>query len=295
MQLTNKFDYPEAFVRRVTQSLHKPKEDRIGVTALIDAPLVRKLMIEHWDTIVLDVDDFFKQSRGIAFHEYLQAGLPDDIEGEQLEVIEYNPLNIAFKMDIWNPTLGIIADYKTCSPYAIIFGEEKKWEQQLNIYSWAKRKQGFKVNKLIVHVFLWDWKDSDAEHDKDYPQRQFYKKELPLWTFEQQEKFVTARLDYHKEAKECTAVEKWQQNKLTIDGQSVIVSGPVYAVMQKNKKGALRLLPSHNKALEYIDEKKYETAFKSGLVYIEQRNGNCRRCTKYCNVRFVCPYSGLSQ
>lgn len=294
MKLTNKYNYPEAFVRRVTQSLHKPKEERIGVTALIDAPLIRKLMIEKWDDIVLDVDDFFKQARGIAFHEYLEAGLPDDEEGEHLEVIDYTPLNISFKMDVWNPSEGKIEDYKTCSPFAIIFGEEKKWEQQLNIYAWAKRKKGFTINHLIADAFLWEWKKYDAQRDSEYPQQQFYRKELPLWAFEEQGKFVNERMKYHQDIKECTPEEKWQQNKITVNGQSVIVNGPVYAVMQRDKKGALRLFPSHEKALEYIREKKYEKAFDSGIIYIEKRKGNCRRCSEFCFARFVCPYSGVN-
>jgi hypothetical protein len=293
MHLTNKLGYPDAYVNRVRKGIYKPKEERIGATSLIDAPMVRKLLLGKWDDIVLDVNDFFKMHRGIAWHEYLEAGLPEEVEGENLDVIEYSPLNISLKIDIWDEENGIIADYKTCSPWAIVFGQEKKWEEQLNVYAWAKRTQGFEVKKLIAYIFLWDWSSYDAGRDPNYPQQTFYTKELPLWDFAKQENFVNERLEYHSNPKECTAEEKWQQNKLSIDGQTVIVNGPVYAICKKDKKSAMRVLPSIDKCMEYIEQKNMVSAFKSGNIYIDKREGNCRRCNEYCNCRFVCPYSGL--
>ena len=292
MKLTNKLGYPAAYVARVTKGMYKPKKESIGVTSLIDAPLVRHLLIKHWDDIVLDVDDFFKMSRGTAWHEYLESEIPEDVQGEVLERIPYSKnLKISGKIDIWDEKNGIIGDYKTCSPWAIVFGQDKKWEQQLNVYAWMKRKNKTKVNKLEAYVFLWDWSKLDAGRDKNYPQRQYFTQNLPLWTFEQQQAYIDERMEYHKDPQECTAEEKWQSNKITVAGESIIVTGPVYAVKKKDRKSALRVLPSKSKAIDYICKTNLTADYSSGKIFIETREGCCRRCEEYCSVRGVCPYA----
>ena len=65
---------------------------------------------------------------------------------------------------------------------------------------------------------------------------------------------------------ECTAEERWAKPD-------------TYAVMKKGRKSALRLLPTEEKAKEYIGDQN---------LSIEFRKGVSTRCEGYCEVSQFC-------
>jgi len=169
-------------------------------------------------------------------------------------------------VDVFNKTEHLIEDYKVTSVWSFLLGDKQDWENQLNVYAYMLRLQGFTVDKLRINAILRDWQKSKVS--EDYPEIPFIAKEIPLWTFEKQEKYVMDRIKlFEKEPEECTDDEKWKR-------------GGEIALMQKGRKKALKLYSKDEIKNIQIPENQY----------FEERPVEYLRCKEYCRVRAVCPY-----
>lgn len=276
MKLTNNKNLPEEFVNSI--KLYQPKPDRMSVTHLIDEPLIRTLMIERWDDIVVDASDFVLMMLGISFHKQMENESDEHSEKKHEDLID--GITLVGKADLYRPSefghLGTIEDYKVTSVWTIIFGDRiKEWEKQLNIYAYQHRLRNLPVNKLKVHCILRDWSETRAQREKDYPKDNFVTINIPLWPFKEQERYIKDQIHYHimNPKGECSPESKWQKKT-------------TYAVMKEGRKSAIRVLDTESDALAYILNKGPKDAF------IVKRPGECTRCLRYCMVKNVCPFEG---
>lgn len=276
MILTNKFQYPDAVVGAAENQLYLPNKDIVRVSELIDSPLIKKLLIEYWDKIIIDVDEIVYSSLfGIAFHKFL-AGFEVDALVEKRWSIKIRDGILTGQTDLYK-TDGIIEDNKTQSAWAFVFGNSS-WEAQLNCYAYLIEENGYPVNELWINSFLRDWSKFEAMkgRNRDYPKHKFHKVRVPLWDKNKRIEYINKRLNLHlDEDYVCTPAERWQKKT-------------IYAVMKKGVKTARRVLDTKGQAQEYIVAKNLTSQQNSGIIYVDERKGGCIRCNDYCTVRNVC-------
>jgi len=163
---------------------------------------------------------------GTAIHKVLQENANEDIEVEKkVRLTLPNGWTLTGIIDVFNKTEHLIEDYKVTSVWSFLLGDKKEWENQLNVYAYMLRLQGYTIDRLRINAILRDWQKSKVS--EDYPEIPFVSKEIPLWTFEEQEKYVIERMRlFENEPQECSDEEKWKR-------------GGEVALMQKGRKKAL--------------------------------------------------------
>lgn len=277
MELTNHFKYPKSVVEACKEQIYHPTNEVLRVTELIDSPLVKRLMIQFWDKISIDVDEIVYSSLfGTAWHKFLSAFETGEII-EKRWSINRGGIIISGQTDIYRPDTAAIDDNKTQSAWAFVFGT-KSWEHQLNTYAQLVVENGYPVNELWINSFLRDWSKYEAMkgRNKKYPEHKFYRVKVPLWNEHKRKKFIDDRLDLHLNSKDyvCSSEERWERPT-------------TYAVKKAGVKTAKRVLNTMKEAKKWIEDKK-----PKGDISIEVRKGGCIRCEGYCWVRGVCPYKG---
>lgn len=286
MRLTNRLNYPPAYIEAANHHIYQPKPDRIGVTALITSPQTRRLVIEKWDDLVLDIEDFFTPMVGISFHNYLEKNCPEGYTAEQKWEYLINGLTLVGKADIVD---GGIEDYKLMSGWSWTFSKDEDWAEQLNCLNWLRFKNGGEHQKdiakyLRVHAFIKDWSKYQAERSSNYPQKRYFCIEIPIWPIEKTERFINRRIALHKDKNyQCSDEDKW-------------IKIEKFAVMQHGRKSALRLLDTFADAEKYILDNGITQKYTTNKIYIEQRKSEPKKCLDFCTARSVCPFAlGLNR
>jgi len=244
-----------------------PSPGRFGVLDLIGPPLIRKLRIEHWDDILVEVEDLTAMLLGSGFHLLMEKHSRDAIAEEKVE-LPYGEFVIAGKVDL--RTKEVIQDFKVTSVWSFVFGDKPEWEAQLNVYRYMLwKKYGEVPDKLQVIAIFKDWVRSKSESASDYPAAPMMGLNIPVWSLEDAEKYIDDRMNTHLTIKECTPFERWTRPT-------------TYAVKKRGRKSALRVLNSLEEAQAWLE--------KNGGDSIETRIGEDVRCKWYCPVRDFCPY-----
>jgi hypothetical protein len=285
--ITNKYNIPGPIFKAVNRE-YQQQENRFSVTDLINPPLIRKLKLQHWDELSEDASERLWALLGQAVDHIISQNAAGAIVQDKFEIAVDGAIIVGRK-DIEWPEKGIIEDWKVTSVWSFLLGEKLDWERQLNCYAWGTRKQGRAVTRLKINAILRDWQKSKMLRDNDYPRIPFVSREIPLWSFEQQEQYIKDQLEYHRmaEPEECSPEGKWEKPT-------------TYAVMKKGRKTALRVLDSKDNAIQWCldnnyaeiqDEPEGKIGRLAGNIEIETRSGECVRCKSYCPVRMVCPYN----
>jgi hypothetical protein len=241
-------------------------EKTLSVTQLIGPPQKLALEREHAEEIVLDVLDTVPALLGQALHHILEragAAAPSHVPERRLATV-YDGWIISGKTDLYETKEQEIVDYKNSSVWTYIFGKIE-WEQQLNVYRWISERNGHPVKKLSIGLFCGDWRRSEAKRSPDYPPR-VVSMPIKVWTMDEAEAYVDARLKLHRAAAEgnipeCSPVERWMKPTK-------------YALMKHGRKTAVSL---HDSKPECPPGH-----------YIETRQGEAVRCKDYCPVSSWC-------
>jgi hypothetical protein len=184
---------------------------------------------------------------------------------------------------LYEKELKVIQDYKVTSVWSVIYGK-KEWEEQLNIYCWLLRKKGYEVEALRIIAILKDWTASKLKDSDNYPRIPIAVVNIPLWTLEEQDKYVNERIRVHKEAEKlpddkipiCSKEERWAKDD----------SYAIYKVGSLGK--ALRVFNNEAEAREFKDLMVDQN--ETLKLTIKLRRGESRRCTGYCSVAHLCNY-----
>jgi hypothetical protein len=177
-----------------------------------------------------------------------------------------------------------ISDYKVTGAWAVM-NEKDDWHRQLNIYGWLVEKvKKVPVGKLQIIAIIRDWSARDAASKEGYPQSPVATIDIPLWSFEEREAFITKRIYDHGtalfemetdgEMPDCTPEEMWEKKTS-------------YAL---KKDGNVRAKSVHEtlEDAETALAKSEETAKKNEKFVIEVRQGERTRCRSYCQVSSFC-------
>lgn len=280
MKITNVLNLPQPIVDAVQNDPYDSGESDISVTRLIAPPRQVALGKEHGSKITEDCSDRLFSLMGQAMHHVLERG--GDVEGtriiERRLFTEVDGWKLSGQIDIWEN--GTLDDYKFTSVWETMNGLKEEKIQQLNILAWLCRLNGIAVNKMRIVALYRDYSKSKAMFERDYPQHQIGVIEVPIWDDQKILAYVEERIAIHKAARItlplCTDDERWQRPTK-------------YAVMKEERKSAIRLLETPDKAMLYCEDKGYAKngEFKSGY-YVEKRRGEATRCEHYCAVAPFC-------
>ena len=224
---------------------------------------------------------------GSAVHNILEHGKDDHHIVEERLHLEFDGWKISGAIDLQevepNGTISI-SDYKVTGAWAVM-NEKEDWHRQLNIYAWMVEKvKKVPVGKLQIIAIIRDWSARDAGTKEGYPPSPVATIDIPLWSFEDREAYVSKRIDDHGaalfemetdgEMPDCTPEEMWEKKT-------------TYAL----KKNANVRATSVHTALVDAEEalaKATSAAKKNESFSIEIRLGERTRCKGYCQVSQFC-------
>jgi hypothetical protein len=287
MKFTNKFNLPQTFVNVIHRPTYSKGKAHISATEIINSPRIVQLKKKHWDDIEQDASEMVWSLFGSAVHNILEHGKDKHHIVEERLNIEFEGWKISGAIDLQelepNGTMTI-SDYKVTGAWAVM-NEKDDWHRQLNIYGWLVEKvKNVPVGKLQIIAIIRDWSARDAASKEGYPQSPVATIDIPLWTFEEREAFITKRIYDHGtalfemetdgEMPDCTPEEMWEKKT----SYALKKDGNVRA------KSVHETLEDAEKALA----KSEETAKKNEKFAIEVRQGERTRCRSYCQVSPFC-------
>lgn len=287
MKFTNKFNLPQTFVNVIHRPTYSKGKAHISATEIINSPRIVQLKKKYWDEIEQDASEMVWSLFGSAVHNILEHGKGDNHVVEERLHLEFEGWRISGAIDLQevepNGTITI-SDYKVTGAWAVM-NEKDDWHRQLNIYAWMVEKvKKVPVGKLQIIAIIRDWSARDAQTKENYPNSPVATIDIPLWTFEEREKFMTKRIYEHGTAlfemetdgdlPDCTAEEMWEKKTS-------------YAL---KKDGNVRAKSVHEtqEAAEEALVKALGTAKKNEGFSIEIRQGERTRCKGYCQVASFC-------
>lgn len=287
MILTNKHNLPQTFVNVIRRPTYSKGGAHLSVTEMIDSPRVVALKRKHWKDIEVDASEMVWSLFGSAVHGILEHGKDDNHIVEERLHIEHEGWRLSGAIDLQeiDEDGGVhIKDYKVTGAWAAM-NQKREWDYQLNIYAWLVEKvKNKKVKSIQIIAILRDWSGRDASLKEEYPQAPIVAIDIPLWSMEEREAFISERIRLHSEAyfesdsdgeiAECTPEETWEKPT-------------TYAV---KKEGAVRAKSVHS------TREHAEAALPPSGYFIEVREGERTRCEKFCQVsRFCSQYQSYLQ
>lgn len=281
MKITNVLGLPQPIVDAVTNDPYDSGASDISVTRLISPPRQVALSAKHGHEVSEDCSDRLFSLMGQAMHHILERG--GDVGGKRIIekrlFTDIGGWTLSGQIDIWEN--GTLSDYKFTSVWETMNGLKDEKVEQLNILAYLCRVNDIEIDKVQIVAMYRDYSKSKAAFERDYPQHQIGILESPLWSMEETKKFIEARIEIHKAARnvlpECTSEEMWERPTK-------------WAVHKEGILSAKRLLESKEKAFDYCVDKKLvtpENELKKG-IYIEKRPGAKIRCENYCSIAPFC-------
>jgi hypothetical protein len=279
MKITNKFNVPETLVALASRDYYSKGKADYSVTELISPPRVNRLRRQHADQMEQDVSDMLWQLLGSALHVVAERGQAKDHITEERLFCELGGVTLSGAIDIQKRTAEglILMDYKFTSVWAVM-REKPEWEQQLNMYAWLVRKvKDERIAGLRIVALIRDWNRRESVLKADYPPAPIHVVDIPVWTQDEAEAFISRRIDLHQDGKTaidlndelplCNDEDRWQRST-------------TYAVKKEGRKTAIRVFESKTEADQLAEKEK---------GYVEIRRGEAIRCTgNYCGVNQWC-------
>lgn len=280
MKLTNKQHIPKALADAIRQSSSEYNNFGSNLSASSVLKPVRIYWLEkrHADEIVSDVADHVWSFLGTATHYAAEkAGEKDKgTIAEERYFKDIKGWKFSAQIDNYEIKRKILTDFKITSVYSLKGEVKDDWVVQLNSQKMLMEEAGHSVEKLQICGIGRDWSKMGKLRDKDYPKHQVKLIKIPVWTNEKTQKFLEDRVDLlksyedvpDKELPLCTPAERW-------------ATPDKYAVSKKGAKRAIKLHNCPDAAAKHADE-------IGGFV--QERKGENKRCTMYCDVNNWCDY-----
>jgi hypothetical protein len=284
MNITNKFNLPEAFLSFARGGKYDRGNADISVTTLIDSPRVNILKQQRRDEIETDVSDMIWPLFGTAVHHMLESSTPKgNVTMEERLFVDINGWIVSGQIDHQEEVGGFIhiSDYKVTSVWSVIYGKAD-WANQLNCYAHMVRlAKGADVRSIRIVAILRDWQRREAQFKPDYPQAPVAVVDIPLWDAAKAQAYMEERVHLHQNAQmmwdaqeavvECTDEERWTKPD-------------TWAVMKAGGKRATKVFDNQDDATKWV----VEQAPTRGGYSVVRRDGGRTRCEQYCSVSEFC-------
>lgn len=280
VKYTNRHHWPQVICDVVTKDRYSNSDEApsdYSATTLIN-PVQKTILEKRFPDKLktFDVSDSFWAFMGQVCHSVLEEAWTAE-EGSKCEerlYAEVEGKTLSGKIDCF--ANGELRDFKTTKCYKIIRGEYSSWSEQLNIYTYLLRKNGVQVNSARIIAILFDWSKQQKLRTTNYPDSQIVEIPIPLWSFEDQERFIVSKIQALKRAElltpeelavwyPCSDKDCWSDTK-------------DFAVM---KPGAQRATKCFDNA---ADAQRYCPA---GSVVVERKTERTR-CLDHCAAAPLC-------
>ncbi len=277
MKVTNSMNLPMALVKAVSVDRHN-KKGEYSATTLLHSTTDILLNERHFDEIEVDASDSIWQVWGTTVHSIFEKQEDNAFKEEQFKVKIGNSI-VTGRVDNYDMENEILADFKTCATYKIIYNDFDDWRKQGLIYAYLMKQNGLNVKQCQFIALIKDHSKSKAKIDASYPQSPVY-----VYKFDVTEKDLAEIETFIKEKvadieanentpdnelKGCTQEERWCR-------------GDSWAIMKAGRKTALKVCKTEEEAKDLLP--------KLGGTEIQYRKGEDVRCDNYCNVCKWCPY-----
>ena len=248
--VTNALGLPEAIVRAVTRDTYSKGRAEFSATELLLPPRVRALRRCHRHEIVEDVADVIYRLVGQLGHLVLERagkGSKDIVEKRFFASVASHVISgqsdLVLAGDHW-----VGYDYKFTSIWTVKEGPKPEWIAQLNILrllAWLDQK--IEIPEMVNVAIYRDWSKREARRDEAYPQHPVGVFPVPVWSYQETETFVRARIALHLAAEkvlpECTPEERWAKPDSwrvlkTIDSKRAVKGGVFTDQLAANKFAA---------------------------------------------------------
>lgn len=273
---TNRYDLPYAYVRAITDNQREPKPRTISVTELLKPPRMRALEHAHAGEMIADVSDELARFFGTAIHAWLEKHGRGAF-AEQTLRIERDGWTVHGTPDAleWlGLNDGTLVDWKTTTVRGWA-SEKADWERQTNLYAHLARLAGLPpVTGIVVWGFLRDWDRGAMARDTAYPRAGIVRRDVPLWSAQEADAFLTQRLALHRAAQEdgdvpeCTDEERWVRTR--------------YALVKRENGRATRLFDTTDEARAFAESLVKPLQHWADWYSVERRDGPPIRCQNYC-------------
>ncbi len=278
MSISNNYNLPLPLYKALSKERYAPIAGRLSATALIDAPLVRVLMMKHAKEIEEDASERMWAVLGTAIHWVIeQNGSKEASEAKRICKHKSGATLVCIGDFYENQ---ILTDWKVTSTWSWLLGGKSSWEKQLNVVKYIYELNEMPVKEMYVYAILRDWVKSKS-YDRDYPDIPFQGVKIPIWEPEKLEKYIDERVEAHLFAESlidsignvpiCTPEERWQRPD-------------TYAVKREGIKRAVRVFDTNDEAEKFMEKAKAKDLF------IENRKGSEIRCNSFCSVNRFCEY-----
>lgn len=277
MKVTNKMGLPKALVNAVNVERHNQK-GCYSATTLLHSVTDILLNERHYDEIEVDASDSIWAVWGTAVHSIFEKQ-EDNAFKEEFFSVKISNSNVTGRVDNYDLENEILADFKTCASWKIIYEDFDDWYKQGMIYAWLMKQNGLNVRRCQFIALIKDHSKSKAKIDASYPQSPVY-----VYQFDVTEKALSeieifirnkvAELEANEntpdsELKGCNSEERWSK-------------GDSWKIMKAGRKTALKVCKTEDEAKSLMDQ--------VGGTYIEFHKGEDVRCNSYCNVCKWCSY-----
>lgn len=213
MEIEDDIGLPAPILRALINDDYDPGLSDITATGLLTAPRVVQLRKRHKDQLVVKASRLVPALLGKAFHAMVEKhAAGDEIAEVRLyaHCLEWLVGGAIDLQTLTDKSVKII-DYKTVKTDAIRLSA-KKWEEQLNIYSWLAQENSKKVSALEIVAILKDWREARAG-SPGYPDAPVVVVKIPVWPFADAWDFVANLVRLHQEAAEslplCSDEDRW--------------------------------------------------------------------------------------
>lgn len=320
MKITNNSGLPERIFKVLTEKEYSRGGADFSVTDLIKPTQQLVLMRKYNHLLSSDISEMIFQLIGTGVHyilsdllreqaiERLYTNLSDRINNnlplkreELKEWIESvnktaDPTKVLEKRffinidglgtlsgapDLIDLTEKRIEDWKVTSAYKVMKADYKDWETQLNVYRLLiKYTDNIEITSLRVNAIIRDYKSSETK--PGYPASPVAMIELPVWSYEEANKFVREKLLYIKNAMSMEDDELFMSTPCS---QEDIWARPAkYSVQKIGASRASKVFDIEKEAFDYADEKNK----KKQEYEVISRKSDPLRCAKYCPAKAFC-------
>ena len=283
MKITNKFNVPATLMALASDDQYSKGESDYSVTEILSPPRINRLRKKHYTELTSDVSEMLWMLLGTALHVVAERSVVDGHTNEERLFWTIDDIILSGAIDLQrNDHDGtVITDYKFTSAWSLM-NDKPEWEQQQNIYRYIYEKvKKTPVKGLQICAFIRDFSRRKAQTDSSYPQATIQVIEIPMWTMEQTEAYIKARIELHRESKVnadwdeelplCSEEERWMRDT-------------TYAVKKDGRKSAVRVFDTEAEAQELL-----ATMTAKDKAFVEVRKGEAVRCTgNYCGVAKWC-------
>src|SRR3990167_3880443 len=265
LKLTNIDGLPAAIISAIQNDPYDRGDSDYTVTELVNPVRITLLRQRHKDEIVVDARERLWSLLGQAMHHILQRASQDQTFTEERFFTTVHGKKISGAIDLYHAS-GLLEDFKVPSGWVMVYKSRlTEWEAQTNLLAYLMRLNDFAVTSMEIVCLFRDWTAYQALRSPAYPQAPMMVYPVESWSNEKAAQRLAGSVfslidSLGKEDDDlppCSIQDRWEQPT-------------IWAVMKTGRKSALRLLPTEDEAVAWIDT--------NGGTHIEKRPGARKRC-----------------